>query len=150
MALEDIAGLKLQAERDANAFTDPQVQSALQQCREIILDSFAENFRDSASPTASWPPRKDDLPHPLLIKTGALERAATGRGPGHVTVWLRNGFYVGVDTSVGVGGVPAAAAHNFGAPALNLPQREFLAARQDAEDRCEEILADALFGEADG
>ena len=125
---------------------------AFQECREEILDSVDENFQRRGSPDGPWPPRADNLPHPLVEESGALRAAATGHGPGHVTVWEDRGFYVGVDVGAAptaaatngadLGGVPGAGVHQFGlAP---VPARPFMDPAEDALERCETIIADAL------
>ena len=44
-----------------------------------------------------WQPRKDDLPHPLLQKTGKLRRSYTGDGEGHIEERRRDGLLFGSD-----------------------------------------------------
>lgn len=52
----------------------------------IVAEGFQENFYNTIGPEGEfWQPRKDNLPHPLLIKTGKMFSAATNvNDPGHV------------------------------------------------------------------
>lgn len=46
-----------------------------------LSEGVAENFARAVDHQGrSWPPRKDNLPHPLLVKTGRMLRAATTPG----------------------------------------------------------------------
>lgn len=152
MALQDVTALELRVKGIGDLFASPDLQLAFQECREQVLEKFEDNFRTASSPNhGPWPARRNPaLTHPLLIKTGSLMKAATGKGPGHVTVWFEDGFQVGIDMATGrymtfrdprgfPGGVPAAAAHNFGSGWL--PQREFLAIDEATTEKIREILA---------
>lgn len=151
MALQDVTALELRVKGIGDLFANPDLQIAFQECRAEVLDKFEDNFLTASSPNhGPWPARKNPkLTHPLLIKTGSLMKAATGKGPGHVTIWFEDGFQVGIDISTGrymtfrdprgfPGGVPAARAHNFGSGSL--PQREFLAIDEATTQKIREIL----------
>jgi phage gpG-like protein len=65
-----------------------------------------------------WPPRKDNLPHPLLILTGAMLDASTG-GVGAKLDIEPNSLAMGVES----GAIPYAAVHQFGFE--NIPRRQY-------------------------
>ena len=45
---------------------------------ETFSDGVRYNFDNATEPNGTpWKPRKDNLPHPLLLKTGAMETEAT-------------------------------------------------------------------------
>lgn len=145
MALQGIAALEIRLANIGNIFEQPDLQNAFQECREVVLEAFDENFETSSSPDAGpWPARQDNEAHPLLIKSGGLRKAATGKGPGHATVWMQDGFQVGVDTATQVpgSGIVAAARHNYGDSWM--PQREFLAVPSSTETECREILVQRI------
>lgn len=52
----------------------------------VISQGFEENFYNTLDDNAQvWAPRKDNKPHPLLIKTGKMFAAATDpQNPGHL------------------------------------------------------------------
>lgn len=137
--------------------TAKQAQPVLRACRNVLLNATDENFqRRSSVVNGSWPARKDNKPHPLLEETGSLRKAATGRGPGHVTVWYPDGFEYGVDRAIkrpkqvrgghkrSLGGIAGAAVHNFGYPARNIPQREFMTPNDNALNEVADIIAEFL------
>ncbi len=66
--------------------SDAAFDEALRAVDVIIAEGFQENFFNTTGPEGDfWQPRKDNLPHPLLIKTGKMFSAATNVGdPGHV------------------------------------------------------------------
>ena len=128
---------------------NPDLAEAFRDWRQVVLDSIDQNFLTASGPDgATWPPRAHAGDgHPLLIETGSLRIAATGRGPGHVTFWHPLEFSIGIDKNVQLGGIPGAAVHNFGYPPFNIPQREYLAPTEGALDVCEQIIADAVSGQ---
>jgi len=123
---------------------------SLGQCVQPIRDGFASNFGAAAGSTGvAWPPRKprkNDDGHPLLIETGALLGATQG-GQGGITRVEERRLALGVDKGVQAGGIPGAGAHNWGNPANNLPQREFLYASTGVLDACLEIVADGAYSQ---
>jgi phage gpG-like protein len=141
---EDIAA---ELDEMARRFADEPLDEALAVCVPILREGFADNFGRQQGPTgAAWPDRKDRKPHPLLTETGRLWAAVTGSGAGSVerTIDGRE-LHVGVDETIQQGGIPGAAAHNFGFPPQNIPQREFLYASEDTLDRsAEEFVGVAL------
>lgn len=114
--------------------------------RPLISKSIGENFASSiAADGQAWPPRKKAGDgHPLLIETTALVQAATGSGPGAVVEISPNELVVGVDPGASTaGGIPGAAAHQFGSASRNIPARPYMEARDDALDQAAEKIADA-------
>lgn len=146
--LNNMDELRLDVEAVEKTLREMPLNEPLADVRELVLESFAENFAESSSASgAAWPPRKprpDDDGHPLLIETGALRAAAIGEGPGHVTRLDKREIEVGVDPSVKLGGIPGAKAHQFGYPDNNLPARPFHDPREEHLTKCDEILADYL------
>lgn len=114
--------------------------------KPIVLQAHAANFDNARSPDGQgWPARKvvgDG--HPLLQETGALRAAATGSGSGYVESIQGQSAAFGVDKGVDAGGLPGAAAHNFGYPPGNLPQREFLGASEDFLLRMDDAIANGV------
>jgi phage gpG-like protein len=111
--------------------------------RATIIGAIRGNFDRQTSPSGSaWPPRKDPASgdHPLLNKTGALMSAATG---GDINEVRGDTLEIGVDANAGaVGSIRGAAAHNYGYPPNNLPQREFMGLSEETVDRLAEQAAD--------
>lgn len=106
---------------------------------KIFREGIAENFsRESDSFGAIWPPRKDDLPHPLLRLTYAMYNAATGDGEGSITNIGQQSAEFGID----LGAVPYARRQNFGDALANLPAREFFYAMDEVEEAIGEAIAD--------
>ena len=66
---------------------------------EVIYESVGRNFSRQVDETGShWPPRRDKLPHPLLLLTLAMSTAATG-GPGSIRVVGKKSLKLGIDSS---------------------------------------------------
>jgi hypothetical protein len=117
----------------------------LQACVQPVRDGFAGNFQTQAgSDGAKWPARKDKLPHPLLQESGSLLGATQG-GAGKAEHVESRKLQVGVNKGVKLGGLPGAAVHNFGYPARNIPQREFVYASETTLDQCQAIIADGAY-----
>lgn len=136
--------LRTMADRCENA----SLRRVLESCVQPIRDGFASNFAaQEGSDGSPWPPRKprpDDDGHPLLIETGALMGGTQG-GAGKVERVDDRLLELGVDKGVKQGGLPGAAVHNFGYPANNIPQREYLYASSSTLDRCQAIIADGAY-----
>lgn len=130
----------------AGVANDAALGDVLTVAERDVRGGIALNFADSASPTGQpWPARKDAKRHPLLIETGALLGAAMGTGVGGSTR-QQGGRVVElvIDKSVKKGGIPGAAAHNFGYPPRNLPQREFFAPKEAVLPSIDETVIDAV------
>lgn len=116
---------------------------ALQECVGIAAAGVTDNFSQGGSPEGAWPPRKHiGDGHPLLMDTLALFAAATGHGKGSIVKITANRASFGVSSSPG--GVPYAAAHQFGAPGRNLPARPFLVMSDARLDQMEDAVADTF------
>jgi phage gpG-like protein len=114
------------AERLENA----SLRDAMEQCLAAIHDGIEATFAakvDSAG--AAWPPRKDNLPHPLLDKTGKMKRAA-----------ITGGSADDRELVATVADVPYATYHQTGTK--RMPKREFHYVTEDTLDACEQIIAD--------
>lgn len=62
-------------------FSRDPFRRAFEATDEALSYGVAENFAKQVDHRGRpWPPRKDNLPHPLLVKTGNLLRAATTPG----------------------------------------------------------------------
>lgn len=104
----------------------------------IIREDFAAHFRNTEAPYGKWPPRKDNLPHPLLILSGDMYRAATQEGaPGNITGVGDRELQMGVDGSV----VNYTAFQQDGT--RYIPARPFIWLSDEAEDAAFEAFADA-------
>jgi hypothetical protein len=127
--------------------------ASMNECLPLLSEGFARNFLNQAGSTGGgWPARKRvGDGHELLNETGALAGATQVGGSGNVSETTGRTLAIGVDKSVRDGGIPGAAAHNFGYPDKNIPpQREFLYADDETLDRMAETIADgaleAVFG----
>ncbi len=139
------------AARVGRMVAEDSVRDGLIEARGKVLESIGGNFASQSEPDGGpWPPRKPnkhDDGHPILDDTGALKAAATGVGPGAINEVSARELVVGVDKSVELGGIPGVAAHNFGYPPNNLPERHFLSATEATLDECEDVIGDWLEGE---
>ena len=133
-------------ERLASLATDADLGPVLREVELDVRGGIGLNFADSASPSGqAWPARKDPRPnHPLLIKSGALLKAALGEGAGGKTRTGARDVELVIDKSVDEGGIPGAAVHNFGYPAKNIAQREFFAPKESVLPSIDETVMDAL------
>lgn len=87
----------------------------------VVHESVDANFfRQVDKDGRAWPPRKDKLPHPLLIKSGAMLYAAGG-GQGHIEDVQRDKLKMGVNLSV----IKYARRQNRGDAEINLPARQY-------------------------
>jgi phage gpG-like protein len=110
--------MRLAAPLDAMASTVPE-----------IFSSVERNFsRQVDREGNAWPPRKDDLPHDLLILTGDLMDAATG-GLGSFVRYTEDTLEMGVRHEI----IPYANTHQHGDSERNIPQREYFYLHVDDE-----------------
>lgn len=112
--------------------------------KALLLQSHRDAFTSSVGPDGqAWPPRVDPGDgHPLLVESGALMQAATGGGVGHVYRSSPREMEAGVDKGVQEGGIPGAAAHNWGFAPRGLPQREWLGMKEDHQIEGADAVAD--------
>ena len=119
----------------------------LRECRDVVRGDIKGNFDSASAPDGgAWPPRKPrkgDDGHPLLDDTGFLKAAALGQGAGGFEDLEARSMSIGIDTSVELGGIPGANAHDHGFPERKLPERHFYAATEAGLDKCGEIIGDA-------
>ncbi len=94
-----------------------------------VRDSIKLNF-DSGGRPVKWPPRKDNLPHPLLNKSGKLMNSF------YVTL-ISNGVAVGTK-------VKYQAAQNYGFPPRNIPARKFLMVQPDDMLKIDNIITNHI------
>lgn len=106
----------------------------------ILSDGYQENFYNQVDDTgAPWAPRKDSLPHPLLIKTGVMFEAATNpASPGHFTDIQGDTLVSGISGAF----VPYAIFHHMGTRVM--PSRRVIYASDQTLSRIEEAFADAI------
>lgn len=100
----------------------------LTQVGQLLVESVHENFRQEGRPDA-WEARQDDLPHPLLRKTGNLYNS--------IYYEIVDNSEVLVDENSGYGQY-----HNEGT--RNIPKREFLLVQPEDEVEIENILSTFL------
>jgi len=115
---------------------------------EAISEGFAENFFNQLDDNSQpWRQRKDDLPHPLLIKTGKMFRAATNTSdPGHIAD-IQEGnrsIVIGVSDDV----VPYAKYHHNGTS--RMVSRRVIYANHTTLNRAFQEFADAAEGQIFG
>lgn len=121
-----------------------------------LLNSFAplaladvqQNFAtESTAGGEEWPERKDNLPHPLLHLSGALEEAATGGGANSIREINGDTLTLGVNGY----GIPYAGRQNWGdrpgsrdilGREMNIPAREYMAIGEGTVDELSELAAD--------
>ena len=102
---------------------------ALAQAATEVFKSVEKNFaRQVDDNGVAWPPRKDNLPHPLLIKTGDMKDAATG-GLGSQVRYNRDKAEIGIRGSV----IPYAWRHQNGDEGR--PQRKFFYLHQEEQQK---------------
>lgn len=96
-----------------------------QRIGNLVKRSVNRNFAVGGRPK-KWPERKDNLSHPLLVKSGKL----------------KNSIYVEAnDDSVSVGSrVAYQAVHNYGYPPRNIPQREYLIVQKSDEREIRKMI----------
>ena len=123
------------ANRIRNHLDSFDLSSAFDHCHDIVARDIHGHFRQSHTPDGlSWPERKDDLAHPLLILSGAMMTAAVGEGSAHVWNVSARSMQYGVDTS----SIVYAAAQNYGYK--QIPPREFLGLSSKGEAECRDII----------
>jgi hypothetical protein len=132
-----------QSLRDLIAAFEPGSDAIIEGFMEadrILCDGYQENFYNQVDETGSaWLPRKDSLPHPLLIKTGIMFKAATDpTAPGHLTDIQGDTLISGISGEFG----PYAVFHHLGTRLM--PSRRVIYASDQTLSRIEEAFADAI------
>ena len=138
----------------ATAFRTASLATAMDEVGMIIQEGFLDNFSRESGPEGGWQaiqPRGRSAARPgttdtILADSGALLAAASGDHTASIRRVMDGNrtVEVGVDKSVKQGGIPGAAAHNFGFRYANstLPQREWLYATDTVLDKATKKLAD--------
>jgi len=105
-----------------------------------ISRGFEENFYNQLDDQGNaWPPRKDDLPHPLLIKTGLMFAAATNpEHPGHMASVNGETLTIGIYDDV----VSYAKYHHTGTS--RMPSRRVIYASETTVSRAFDAFEDAV------
>jgi phage gpG-like protein len=125
-----------------NHLATNDITGTLHDAKLKVLQDVGRNFQEATSPTGKkWPKRRNKGDgHPLLIDTTKLSQAALGLGDGKIDEESGREFSVGVKGSV----VPYAIKHQTGRNSENLPQREFMGARESTLIEIGEDIADDL------
>ena len=126
-----IARLRAIPQKIRSMDSQPALSSAAEQVRASVKKNFG---RQTDSGGNVWPPRKDDLPHPLLILTSAMFEASSG-GAGSFTNFSQAAVEIGI---IGAA-IPYAAVHQYGAG--RVPRREYFYLNKE-----EEPLVSSAFG----
>lgn len=102
---------------------------------ELYREGVLENFKSATDPDGkAWPPRKHQYPHPILVKTGAMQEGALGEGAGFVMV---------EDLSVSITDpVEHAKFHEFGTS--RLPARSFMGLKDEKKDAIGDAIRDDI------
>lgn len=116
-AEEFVAKLRSMAAKVREMDHRPALDEVVPEVHQSITNNFQRQVDHEGN---HWPPRKDTLPHPLLLLTLAMSTAATG-GPGAVVDVDQNELRMGVDKEV----VPYAATHHAGSEKRNIPRRRY-------------------------
>lgn len=83
------------------ALGDASYEQPLQETAGVFREGIWNNFIRTEGPTgAKWPPRVDNLPHPLLFKSGRMLDAAIGEGAGSITEIGPEDALMGIEDSV--------------------------------------------------
>jgi phage gpG-like protein len=128
----------------AARFEHEPATDVLREAHPVVMQGIQRNFDVARSPDGeTWPVRKDNKPHPLLIESGALLAAAAG-GAGSVNELSARSLVVGVDKDGGAQSLQGAAVHQYGYPEGHVPQREYLGLDEDHLDQVGEIIADGM------
>jgi len=121
---------------ESGSFEEP-----LREVLPVLMEGFEQNFMRAENESGTpWPPRVDDLPHPLLILSGALIEATRDTGSaGNIHTVSERNLETGVKGSV----IAYASIHNDGAG--NIPQRQFLYASPETSKACAEAFASSAY-----
>lgn len=124
-----------------NALESTSLEAPLRDTLPIWHQGFEDNFMRAVGPGGSpWAPRKDNLPHPLLIHLGRLIEAVrdTGNG-GNISIVGWRTLTTGVDSQV----VRYAPFHQEGTQ--RMVARPYLYAANDVQNRALQVFADGAF-----
>lgn len=83
------------------ALGEASYEQPLKETTGVFREGIWTNFIRTEGPTgAKWPDRVDNLPHPLLFKSGRMLDAAIGEGAGSITEIGSEDALMGVDQGV--------------------------------------------------
>lgn len=123
-----------------NDLEGESLQGAFRDCLPILLEDYESHFVASEGPSGRWAPRKDKLPHPLLMLTWKLLGAATQEGdPGNIADVQPRSLTTGVSGDV----VNYASYHQYGTS--KMVARPFLWVSASALEACEEAFTRSAF-----
>lgn len=124
----------------AEKFDGLDLSSAFAIADKVISEGFEQNFYNQVDHTGrGWPPRVDNEPHPLLIKTGKMFRAATNPADGgHLYRETSTELVVGILGSA----VPYAIYHHTGT--RKMPSRRVIYVHRTTEQRMYEQFEDEV------
>lgn len=106
-----------------------------------LIDGVVDNFQGSVEADGTpWKPRKDKLPHPLLVKSTLMFLSATGVAAGAIKQVDANTLIFGVDLNA----VPYARAQHYGRTEINLPARPYLDVSEKRLLEVDRIIADGI------
>lgn len=118
----------------------------LEECGQVIRGAFEENIFNTEGPDGNpWPPHAPSTvarygPHPLLILSGRMLESLTRKdAQGNVTIVEDREAEFGTDVT-SQDGFFYPGIHDAGGS--RIPQREFIYASPDREEKCGEILSD--------
>jgi hypothetical protein len=124
----------------ASAIERDSFASVFQAMEYILREDFHDHFIQKLGDDGPWAPRKDNLPHPLLRKTGKMHLATTRLGaPGNISIAGERELTFGVDGSV----VDYANYQQYGTS--RMVARPYIWISEDAEDRAAEAFADGVY-----
>lgn len=117
------------------------LEAPLRSTLPIWHQGIEDNFMRAQGPSgAAWLPRKDNLPHPLLIHLGNLLEGLRDTGnAGHILMVGWRSLTTGVSSEV----VPYAPIHEFGGG--RVPARPYMYATPAVQDAALRVFADETF-----
>lgn len=121
-------------------FEEADLREAFDAVHDVITSGFEQNFFNQVDHTgAAWPPRVDNLPHPLLIKTGKMFSAAVNKNDGGHKYEIS-----GKTIIIGIRGesVPYAIYHHTGT--RKMPRRRVIYTNDQTENRAFEAFEDKV------
>jgi len=133
-------GVMLAAVRARLAHFEPVLVKA----KAILARTIADNFAMQGRPR--WAPRKDQAPHPLLVKTGKLRSAATSLQLMRTStgvLYFANVGQAGVAHKHGVHGTFMRGGHPV---RMNLPARDFMTVTTSAARQIADMLGRYVVG----
>ncbi len=131
-----------------HALEQDEFLEPLEEIYSLTMMTVQDNFDGTSTAEGRpWPFRKDDLPHPLLNKSGALMAAATGHGSGHIKRIGDKTLETGVDSTDGGIIYALRQQHGYTGPdslgrTFDHPPREYMGFGNAVLDRAAGLVAD--------